>query len=123
MSKLLNQKGLIAAMFGIDEMSVEEVSCKLIRRESLYIIDVRDELEWEQGRPEGAINLPRAVLKRDIRDIIPDKGADIVLVCSVGLCSLMAADILRKLGYLKVYSMAGGFRAWKAADYPIESEE
>lgn len=123
MSNLFNQKGLIAVMFGIKEMSVEEICGKLIRKESLYIIDVRDEFEWEQGRPEGAINLPRAVLKRDIRDIIPDKEAEIVLFCSVGLCSLMAADILKKFGYANVYSMAGGYRAWIAADYPIEIED
>jgi rhodanese-related sulfurtransferase len=60
------------------------------------------------------------VLERDIERLIPDKAAPIVLYCGGGFRSALAADNLQKMGYKNVSSMAGGFRAWREADLPIE---
>jgi phage shock protein E len=44
-----------------------------------------------------------------------DKNAPIVLYCRSGRMSTEAATALAAKGYTKVYSLVGGFNAWKAA--------
>jgi rhodanese-related sulfurtransferase len=43
-----------------------------------------------------------------------------VLYCGGGFRSALAADNLQKMGYTNVLSMAGGIKAWREADYPLE---
>ncbi|HEU0185957.1 MAG TPA: rhodanese-like domain-containing protein, partial [Blastocatellia bacterium] len=44
----------------------------------------------------------------------------IVLYCGGGYRSALAADNLQKMGYTNVLSMAGGIKAWRDANYPME---
>jgi rhodanese-related sulfurtransferase len=45
---------------------------------------------------------------------------EFVLYCGGGYRSALSADSLQKMGYRNVWSMAGGFRAWKEAGLPVE---
>ncbi len=58
--------------------------------------------------------MPRGVLEIDLTARIPDRSREIVLYCSGGHRSVLAADSLQRLGYRKVSSLAGGFEQWKA---------
>jgi len=60
-------------------------------------------------------------LERDIETVVPQKGAEIILYCGGGFRSALAAESLGRMGYTNVSSMAGGMKAWRAADYPIGS--
>jgi rhodanese-related sulfurtransferase len=40
--------------------------------------------------------------------------------CGSGIRSAKAAKILKEKGYDEVYECAGGLKAWKAADLPVE---
>jgi rhodanese-related sulfurtransferase len=62
----------------------------------------------------------RGVIERDIVQAIPDKGAELILYCGGGYRSALAAYNLQKMGYTNVFSMAGGWRAWKESDAPVE---
>jgi rhodanese-related sulfurtransferase len=42
----------------------------------------------------------------------------IICHCGGGGRSALAAESLQKMGYKNVRSMAGGFKAWKAAGLP-----
>jgi rhodanese-related sulfurtransferase len=84
------------------------------------LIDVREDNEWEAGHAEGAKHMGRGVIERDIVNTIPDKNAELVLYCGGGFRSALAADMLQKMGYTNVYSMAGGWKAWKEAGAPTE---
>jgi rhodanese-related sulfurtransferase len=104
----------------IREITVEDVKRKLDAGEKFCFLDVREDHEWQQDHAAGAAHLGRGIIERDIEKVAPDKDAEIVLYCGGGFRSALAADNLQKMGYLNVLSMAGGIKAWRAAQYPME---
>jgi adenylyltransferase/sulfurtransferase len=83
------------------------------------IVDVREREEWEQGHVPGALFIPRGYLEMRIEEEVPDKDAQVYLYCAGGVRSAFAAKTLLEMGYRHVYSVAGGFSAWKHAGYPF----
>jgi rhodanese-related sulfurtransferase len=104
----------------IREISVAEVHAKCTRKDPFVLIDVREESEYARGRLPGAVHLSKGVIERDIERRIPDLDTEIVLYCGGGYRSALAADNLQKMGYRRVWSMNGGFRAWCQARLPVE---
>jgi rhodanese-related sulfurtransferase len=103
----------------IKEVSVEEARRKLEQR-SAKLVDVREDNEWDAGHARGAEHLGRGIIERDIEKRIPDKATEVILYCGGGFRSALSADNLQRMGYSNVRSMAGGWRAWKAAGAPVE---
>ena len=104
----------------VTECTIAEVKARLDRGERFHLVDVREDGEFAAGRARGARHIGRGVLERDIEALIPDPDADLVLYCGGGFRSALAAESLQKMGYRRVVSMDGGFRAWLEAGYPIE---
>ena len=102
------------------EVTVEDVKGRLARGEDFELLDVREESEWNAAHVKGAKHLGRGILERDIEKRVPDVGREIVLYCGGGYRSALAAESLSKMGYTRVRSMAGGWRAWKEAGGPTE---
>ncbi len=105
----------------VREITVEEVRAKQERREAFIFVDVREDSEWQAGRAGGSIHLGRGVIERDIEREIRDQNSEIVLYCGGGFRSALAADMLQRMGYRNVLSMAGGIKAWRDRGYPMES--
>lgn len=103
----------------IKELSIQEVKTKLDNKENFCLLDVREDHEWQQGYITNAEHLGRGIIERDIENKIPDKTSKIILYCGGGFRSALSADNLQKMGYTNVYSMDGGYRAWKEANFPI----
>ena len=106
----------------IHEMNVDQVKQKLDAGEQFYLIDVREESEWNKDHLPGAIHLGKGIIERDIEVRIPDPDAEIVLYCGGGFRSALAADNLQKMGYKNVLSMDGGWRGWNEAGHPVEKD-
>lgn len=104
----------------VKETSVAEVLDRRARGVAFELVDVREDREWAEGHAAGARHLGRGVLERDVEKAIPDLDAEIVLYCGGGFRSALAADMLQKMGYRNVTSMAGGMRAWREAKAPTE---
>ncbi len=104
----------------IREVTIDQVKHKLNAGAAFRLIDVREDHEWNKDHAAGAEHLGRGIIERDIENLVPDHHAEIVLYCSGGYRSALAADNLQKMGYTNVWSMAGGIRAWKEASYPLE---
>ena len=100
----------------VREVSVEEALGRL--REGARLVDVREDGEWERGRAHGATHLGRGVIERDIESMVKDKDAEIILYCGGGYRSALAAESLARMGYTRVYSMSGGWRAWREKGLP-----
>lgn len=103
----------------IREVSVAAVREKLQRGESLHFIDIREDHEWSRGHAEGAVHLGKGIIERDIEALAPDPEAEIVLYCGGGYRSALSADALQRMGYRKVFSMAGGYKEWVASGNPV----
>ena len=84
------------------------------------LIDTREDHEWAAGHAAGAIHLSKGIIERDIEAEIPDKSTTMVLYCGGGFRSALVADALQKMGYKNAISLDGGWRAWNAANLPIE---
>lgn len=105
----------------ITEISANDTYARMIAGESLNVIDCREHLEFLKSHIERARHLSKGLIERDIEALFPNTDAEIILYCGGGYRSAIAADNLEKMGYTKVRSMAGGFRAWKALGAPITS--
>ncbi len=104
-----------AARAGIEEMTPAQVMKRL---DTMIVIDVRETDEYQQGALPDARFLPRGILERDIATVVADKSAELVLYCSAGGRSALAAVALTQMGYERVVSMAGGFDRWKTEGLP-----
>ncbi|WP_445664429.1 rhodanese-like domain-containing protein [Fodinibius sp. AD559] len=107
----------------IEEITPGEVRQKQKSDNDFVLLDIREQNEWKSARIAGAEYLGRGILERDIEEEYPDTDEEIVLYCGGGYRSALAADNLQKMGYQKVKSMAGGFRSWAEAGYPIKKKE
>jgi molybdopterin/thiamine biosynthesis adenylyltransferase/rhodanese-related sulfurtransferase len=105
----------------IREVSVEETKARSIDQDDgPVLIDVRERDEYEQGFIPGATWIPRGFLEMKIEDAVPERAAEVIVYCAGGVRSAFAAKALGELGYDKVSSMAGGFRAWKNAGFAFD---
>jgi len=105
----------------IHEMSVHECVARMARQE-IILIDIREDHEWNRGHALGAIHIGKGILERDIEAKFPESGTPLALYCGGGYRSALAADALQTMGYSKVWSLAGGFRAWRKDNAPVEGQ-
>jgi molybdopterin/thiamine biosynthesis adenylyltransferase/rhodanese-related sulfurtransferase len=91
-------------------------------RAGAVLVDVRAGTERETGMAQGAIGVARDALEGEATRHLPDRVAEIVLICQGGQRSRMAAQALQGQGYANVASVAGGTSAWLAAGLPMVRE-
>ena len=111
------QKLVTEAKKNITEISPQDAAAKLKSGEAA-IVDVRDKDEWDEGHIPGAMHLGRGTIELDIEEKVPDTNIMIICHCGGGGRGALVAESLQKMGYKNVRSMAGGFKAWKAAGLP-----
>jgi len=68
----------------------------------------RNVLEWRFD-PMSTARLPVAT----------DHGVQVIVFCSEGYTSSLAAASLQDLGLWRATDMVGGFRAWRRAGLPV----
>ena len=93
----------------------------------VLVVDTRPAAQRErEGEMPGALVIERNVFERRLDPASPDRipevtGHDqvVVVVCSEGYSSSLAAAALQDLGYRNATDLAGGFQAWKAAGLAV----
>jgi rhodanese-related sulfurtransferase len=94
--------------------------------EGALLVDIRPQAQRRhEGEIPGALIIERNVLELRLDPAsawrIPEAdGYDrqLVVVCSEGYTSSLAAASLQELGMRRATDLAGGFRAWAAAGLP-----
>lgn len=99
------------------EVTVSELAA-LLRAGDARVVDVREPEEFSAGHIPGAINMPLSQFRPSQ---LPDPGDKlIVLNCAAGRRSAMALDKCAAARAEIVTHLAGGFDAWRAAQFPVE---
>ena len=104
----------------VREVTVAETQQRMRADKDVKLIDVREDNEWNEAHAAGAIHLGKGIIERDIETTVPDKDAEMILYCGGGYRSALASDALQKMGYTNVFSLAGGWKAWKEAGGEIK---
>ncbi|MEG0829557.1 MAG: rhodanese-like domain-containing protein [Anaerovoracaceae bacterium] len=78
--------------------------------EGSYLVDVRTSEEYKNGHVPGSLSLPLGEESK-ITALIPDKDAEIFLVCLSGARSKKSAKILQNMGYAKAINI-GNVAVW-----------
>ena len=87
--------------------NVEANDIESLLKNKEFLLDVREEYEYQDGHIKGAVNLPlREILGK--KDSLP-KDKDIYVYCRSGHRSADAVNFLKSLGFEKVHNIEGGF--------------
>jgi rhodanese-related sulfurtransferase len=92
---------------------------QVVNREKGVLIDVSEPEEFAKGHAVGSRNIPFGQLEGH-KQLPSNKALPLVLVCPTGARAGRAAGMLRKLGYEKAQVLAGGLKAWREANLPVE---
>jgi rhodanese-related sulfurtransferase len=103
----------------IQEISIEDARARLAASPSTVLLDVREDSEWAAGHAVAAQHLGKGVLERDIEKLYPDLNTELIMYCGGGFRSAMTCDVAQRIGYRKVLSLAGGYKAMVKAGWPI----
>ncbi len=111
----------------IENLTPEEVAKEI--EGGALMVDIREEDEFRQeGHIPGAVFAARGMLEFLVdptsayhrEEFQPD--GRIVLYCSAGGRSALAADTMQRMGYSQVAHLDGGFTAWKEQGRPVEHD-
>jgi len=102
-------------------ISVEEVYEIITGGEDYFILDVRNQDEYDEAHIEGVTLIPVDTLESRLNEL--PTGKPIIVYCKAGVRSAAAAEILVNNGFTEVYDMGGGITEWIDKGYPTVSEE
>jgi rhodanese-related sulfurtransferase len=91
------------------EQSTSEVHERILRKEDIQIIDVREDDEWESGHIAEARHIRLSEIPQRLEEL--DRNREIVMVCRSGGRSGRACEYLSQAGY-HVTNMQGGMLDW-----------
>jgi rhodanese-related sulfurtransferase len=91
----------------------------LLNRENPLVLDVREANEFEGGRLPNATHIPLSQLKDRGGEIAKHTARPVIVYCDRGARGAAAVAALGRLGFTRVQSLRGGFRAWKDAGLPV----
>ncbi len=119
---------LASARRGLDRRPVPREAAEAVAS-GAFLVDLRPaEERAAEGEIPGAIAIGRNVLEWRLdpqsEHRIPEIArydAEIILVCSDGYASSLAAATLRRMGLTAVTDLDGGYHAWKSAGLPTAS--
>ena len=94
----------------VAEITVAEARARIEANCGAILVDVREDSEWQQGHAIEAVHIGKGVLERDLEGKINEPNAEILMYCGGGYRSVLAADMAVKMGYSKVFSIAGGYK-------------
>ena len=106
----------------VKELTVEEARRRLAANPKAVLLDVREDVEWQNGRATQAVHLGKGVFERDIEKLVPDTEAEIIMYCGGGYRSVLTCDVAQRMGYRNVSSLVGGYKALVAAQWPMTKQ-
>ena len=129
----------------IHQVTPDEAHAELGGDDHAVYLDVRTEMEFRYGHPQGAMNVPVAFPNpggglqpnahfADIVEKLLPKDTPIFCGCQAGLRSKAACELLVRAGFTQVSNIEGGFggrvdrtgvlvqQGWHDAGLPVSTE-
>jgi len=103
----------------IKEVTLDEARARLAQNPKAVLLDVREDIEWQQGHAAEAVHLGKGVLERDLEKMVPDPNTEIIMYCGGGYRSALTAHVAGRMGYRNVASLIGGYKALIQAGWPM----
>ena len=94
------------------EISCRQVNEKMKAGESLLLLDCRERDEHAFVELPQATLIPMSELRQRIGELSLSRDCDIVVFCHHGSRSLQVAMWMRRFGFARALSMAGGIDEW-----------
>ncbi len=92
---------------------------QLLNEGNTLFIDVRDDKEFKTGHIKNARNIPVNQLDKHMHDIEKHKDSDVVVYCDNGMRTSRVTGKLKKAGFSKLSTIAGGLAQWEKANLPL----
>ncbi len=107
----------------ITEISSQELFERLDSEDGpKLLVDVRTPQEYNGigGYIKGSKNIPLGDLVNNLEQLKEYKDEEIVVLCAVGGRSMMAAQLLARVGYKDIRNLSGGISAYRRKGFPVE---
>jgi rhodanese-related sulfurtransferase len=106
---------------------LEPAAAQQALREGAVLVDIRSDPERARdGIVPGSVHVPRTVLEWRLDPAsewrsphAPELGDRVLVLCSHGFSSVLAAASLVDLGFARAGDIVGGFAAWREAGLPV----
>ena len=109
----------------VNVMTSKDVTKKVLNREELFILDVRNECDFNDWKIEGEnfeyLNVPYFELLDGVDEIIGEISTkkEVLVVCAKEGSSVMVAEMLSDVG-LNVSYLKGGMKEWSEHLEPVK---
>ena len=98
------------------KITAEEAKNRMDSDDTIIILDVRTQEEYEERHIPGAILIPNESIGTEKQEQLPDMDQEILVYCRSGNRSAQAAKKLVEAGYTQIYDFGG------IMDWPYETE-
>ena len=105
------------------EITVEQARERLAQNPKAILMDVREDHEWQKQHAAQAVHLGKGILERDLEKMFPDPDTEIIMYCGGGYRSVLTASVARAMGYRRISSLTGGYKALVETQWPMKREE
>jgi len=112
-------------MMPVKEMTAKEVAKKVINKDELFILDVRNESDFNDWKIEGQnieiLNIPYFDLLEGVEEVLDSipSNKEVLVVCAKEGSSIFVAEMLSDAG-LSVSYLKGGMKAWSEHLEPVK---
>ena len=90
----------------------QKAAKQMMEEQSVIILDVREQYEYDTGHIPGAVLLPVGTINAETASgVIPQKDTVVLVYCRRGNRSKTASSALASLGYTRIYEF-GGINTW-----------
>jgi rhodanese-related sulfurtransferase len=119
------------ALTRVSEIFPWDLNRMLNSSNELLLLDVREPSEFALLHLPNSINVPRGILEQSCEwnydETVPElaNGRDrpIIVICRSGKRSVLAADVMLKMGFNKVVSLKLGVRGWNDSELTLQNSD
>ena len=119
---------ILEALTRVKEIMPWDLSRLIKSGNKPLLLDVREPSEFATLRIPGSINVPRGILEQSCEwdydetepSLASGRDQEIVVICRSGKRSVLAADMLLRMGFENVVSLKTGVRGWNDFEQPLE---